>query len=52
METNQKLLKKVQAVLEKGEKFVKTQTNINLEPSKSRVGVQIDWAQGRIAISQ
>ncbi len=52
MKKNQELLKQVQDVQEKAEKLAKYVSNINLGSNKTRVDVQIDWNNGRIAINQ
>lgn len=52
MKKNQELLKQVQEVQEKAEKLAKYVANINVGQNKTRVDVQIDWTQGRIAINQ
>ena len=52
MKNNPELLKQVQEVSVKGEKFTKSQLVSNIEPNKTnRVDVQIDWTKGRMAIS-
>lgn len=52
MKNNPELLKQVQEAFVNGEKSTKSQPIINVEPTKtSRVGVQIDWTKGRMAIS-
>ena len=51
MKKDQELLKQVQEVQEKAEKLTKFVSN-NLGSNKTRVNVQIDWSNGRIAINQ